>query len=206
MSKHLSGDVLTELAETGRSHAHLAQCDRCRRQLEDAREALALARAVDVPEPSPLFWAHFSARVRDGVDREAEAGARATASWFARLGWRPVAAVALGVACIVVALWLTPSGRRDASLLSASVGKAGAHGVATGVADREPQAGGSEMLEPANDPSWTVIAQVAPEVEIENSMSLRPGATDSAVTQLSADEQQAFVRLLQTDLDGPPSL
>src|SRR5262245_49230164 len=53
---------------------HLASCDRCRDQLAALRAARTLAaekEVVEVPEPSPAFWDHFSARVREAVANEA---------------------------------------------------------------------------------------------------------------------------------------
>ena len=35
--------------------AHLAACEACRTEVEGLRAVLARVRAVDVPEPSPLF-------------------------------------------------------------------------------------------------------------------------------------------------------
>ena len=72
--RHLGPDELIDLAEGTRPEAdapHLLVCDGCRRQLIDARAMLSAAAVVDVPEPSPLFWDHLSARVRQSVVEEA---------------------------------------------------------------------------------------------------------------------------------------
>ena len=64
---HLTPEELLDLAEAPPpdvASGHLASCDRCRRELADLREALAAAAEIEVPEPSPLFWGHLSARVR----------------------------------------------------------------------------------------------------------------------------------------------
>ena len=94
-STHLSDAMLFEMAEAGKSHPHISECDRCRRAFEEARGAVMLARAEQVPEPSPLFWERFSARVHEAVDNEADAGRRRAYSWFFTAGWRPVAALGL---------------------------------------------------------------------------------------------------------------
>src|SRR5436190_125575 len=68
--RHLRPDELIDLAEGTRpesSASHLRTCEACRRQLADARAMIAAAADVDVPEPSPLFWEHFSVRVREAI-------------------------------------------------------------------------------------------------------------------------------------------
>ncbi|HMJ87729.1 MAG TPA: hypothetical protein VK504_31355, partial [Vicinamibacterales bacterium] len=70
---HLQPDELIDLAEGTRAESsatHLAECAVCRLQLEELKAMLSTAADVDVPEPSPLFWDHFSARVRQAVDAE----------------------------------------------------------------------------------------------------------------------------------------
>ena len=68
--RHLHPDELIDLAEGTRpesSAPHLRSCEACRRQLADARATIAAASDVEVPEPSPLFWDHFSVRVREAI-------------------------------------------------------------------------------------------------------------------------------------------
>ena len=65
---HLKDDELVDLAEGARpesSAPHLASCEPCRRQVRDLRALMSVAAGVDVPEPSPLYWDHMSARVRE---------------------------------------------------------------------------------------------------------------------------------------------
>ena len=83
--RHLTEGELLDLAEGAQpepSAGHLASCEACRRQLMDLRSAMTAAAAVDVPEPSPLFWEHLSARVREAVEAE---GRSSGAGW--RLRW-----------------------------------------------------------------------------------------------------------------------
>ena len=59
-------DLLDESLTASRA-AHVAACARCRETAAALRAARARAEAVDVPEPSPLFWEMFSVRVHDAV-------------------------------------------------------------------------------------------------------------------------------------------
>ena len=103
---HLSAEQLVDIAEGVRpesSASHLEACAACRKQLDDLRAMMAAAAAVDVPEPSPLFWDHFSARVHQAVEAERESPAPALAWWWVRrpLIWAPgLAAALLAVAMV----------------------------------------------------------------------------------------------------------
>ena len=70
--KHLTAieivDLLDGRLEPQRA-AHLDDCAMCRAQTDQLRATLAGA-ALDVPEPSPLFWDRFSAQVRDRIETE----------------------------------------------------------------------------------------------------------------------------------------
>ena len=59
-------DLLDEILPASRA-AHVDACARCRETAAALRAALTRAEAVDVPEPSPLFWEMFSVRVHDAV-------------------------------------------------------------------------------------------------------------------------------------------
>ena len=73
--KHLTESEMVDLLDAtlapGR-RAHLDACDACRTTADGLRAVLARSADVAIPEPSPLFWEHFSARVREDV-RSAEA-------------------------------------------------------------------------------------------------------------------------------------
>src|SRR5438552_5435196 len=95
---HLNEHELVDLADGSRTEAsapHLATCSDCRRQLADLRATLASVAAVDVPEPSPLFWDHFSRRVHEAVDAQGRPGR----SW---LPWLFPAAAAMAMLLLFV--------------------------------------------------------------------------------------------------------
>jgi hypothetical protein len=88
--------------------SHLAECDECRKQLEELRATMALLDTWEAPEPNPYFLTRLNAR----LDEERGAvPAGWPMSWFSRLrarvvygsriGLRPVAAMALTVIVLV---------------------------------------------------------------------------------------------------------
>jgi hypothetical protein len=102
---HLTPDDLLDLAEGVRDPAsvpHLSQCEQCRAALTELRDTMLEAAAVDVPEPSPLFWDHFSARVRDEVARESQNQAPVPFANSIRCWWR-VAVPATAATAIILA-------------------------------------------------------------------------------------------------------
>lgn len=186
---HLPADVLLDIAENARpasSAPHLATCASCRQQVEEARRALALVSTMDVPEPSPLFWDHLSARVREAVAAEAPAPAPRV-GWFP---WRWAAAVSGAAAVFAVVLALTnnlvPSSSPD--------GGAG-EPVASSVGQRLPL--------PA-DPSFSLIADLAGDLDWEGAAEagfmVRSGVAEFAVVDLSVDERMELRRLLTEEI------
>ena len=100
----MDGKLADLLLDPGKApakvQAHVAECDRCRRELAELRATLALLDTWEAPEPSPYFMTRLDARLREA--REAE-----PAGWIARLRARfaygpamhvrPLAAMALTV-------------------------------------------------------------------------------------------------------------
>ena len=92
---HLSRDerlLALDGALDGTRQAHLAGCPACRTDVETLGRVLARVRAVDVPEPSPLFWDHLAARVGDAIARE-PAPVPDRGWWSPRLAWAAAAVV-----------------------------------------------------------------------------------------------------------------
>ena len=92
---HLSRDerlLALDGALDGTRQAHLASCPACRTDVETLGGVLARVRAVDVPEPSPLFWDHLAARVGDAIARE-PAPVPDRGWWSPRLAWAAAAVV-----------------------------------------------------------------------------------------------------------------
>jgi hypothetical protein len=157
---HLSPTEIVDLAEgtlgAARS-AHADGCERCRDAAADLRRVLATATGVDrpdVPEPSPLFWDHLSARVRVAVAQE-PAPRR---EWMA---WRPAFAALAGVLLFVTALgslMLRHTVVRDAGATNRGVAPAAETAAAEAPYD---------MTVDSNTEVWDVLAAAAADLEID---------------------------------------
>ncbi len=151
-------------------------------KLDEFDDLIAEVKASgDVPEPSPFFWNHLSARVRDAVAVEPIAR-----SWW-MLHWRPMAAAAGTLGLMAIIVW---SGR-----------------VAVAPVDNTEAATASSrelMADVAVSEMWRLIEIASPAVELETAqeMGLMPTsyAADQAIEALSPAEREALVRLLRTEM------
>jgi hypothetical protein len=177
---HLTPDELVDALDGALARdrqGHLDACAPCRQQLVDMSAALGDTRAVDVPEPSPLYWQHLSDRVRTAIDAEPVAAG----GWPHWLRWpvlAPIAALALLVMALAVAL------PRQAPMVPA-VAVNGAEG-------------------PVPIDSWVIMADLVGDMDWDTAISaglaVVPGSADLAVLDLTATEQQELTRLLRAEL------
>jgi hypothetical protein len=182
---HLTPEVLIDLAEGTRepsSTPHLAACELCRAQLVELRDAMATL-AVDVPEPSPLFWDHLSSRVRQAV--AAESSSRA--SWFGAGRWYwGFAAVSAAAVVLAASLTLrtapTPVSPVPQTVADVSAGDAAS----------------------ADDASFSLIRDLAGGLDgdsaAEAGIDADVGAADGALTELNDTERTELRRLLREDM------
>jgi hypothetical protein len=190
--RHLTPAEFLDLAEAARpdgAEPHLAVCEVCRRQLAETREMMRTAAAVDVPEPSPLYWDHLSARVREAVANESRGGTRESGTWTRLPAWRAslalaaVAAMLLGVA-ITLRVGSSPS--------------TGAPAVADTTGD-SPAA-----ISLQDDPSLSLMADLAADLDwdavAEAGFTPESDVTSQVVDDLSADERLELERLLKEEL------
>lgn len=192
---HLSPAELVEFVEgtlDSRRTGHVDACHTCRAAAADLQAVLRRAAAADdgVPEPSPLFWEHLSARVRDGVADE-HVG---RAPWW--LGsFRPLMTVAAALV-IVVLVSATLVMRRTPAPVDSAEPREVAH-VPHGM-DVDA------TIDPANREVWEVLTAAAADLELEDAhaagLSVQASAVDRAVQRLSADELNELGRLLQSEL------
>jgi hypothetical protein len=185
--RHLAPEELIDAIDgtlTAARRAHLDTCVRCRDEVASLHTLVEDARISEVPEPSPLFWDHFSARVHAAIAEDA--AAPRTSRWFE---W-PVLAPIATLAFIVVALVsVVPLGEE----LPAPE-------------QRVALAASPSMDEPiaSVDAEWMFLADLMSDLEVDagpdTGIFARPGSADAAVLQLSSGEQQELMRLLREEL------
>jgi hypothetical protein len=202
--RHLSAAQLLDLVEGAadeRSHTHLASCRDCRAQLDDARAAATLARGVEVPEPSPLFWDHLSSRVHDAVAAERAHGT-ASRTWW--MPWR--VAAALSAAALVIAVGLTIAPATTPKVTSPS---AATVDDATIVRSGLPASAGALDAPVTDDPSLSFVADLASDLDwdaaAEAGFTTPAGAVDGVLPTLSETETVELQRLLTEALAKRPA-
>ena len=195
---HLTADELIDAVEgrleAGRQ-AHLETCEQCRGQLADLSSVWREARAVDMPEPSPIFWQHFSQRVRTAIDADAlPSTGWALAGWH-WLGWPglvPLGAVAL----LLMTLLLRGPAQLDPTASPVAVNDAAVSGAT------------ADDIALADD-RWVLVADIVGAMDWETASAagliVEPGAAERAVLELSPDEQRELTRLLRAELQRATS-
>jgi hypothetical protein len=190
--RHLTSEQLIDLAEAGRaasSTPHLQSCETCRNRLAELRATLSVAASVDVPEPSPLFWDHFSARVHDAVEAE-----RAAGTAFGRWSWLRLSPLGVGaLAAIVLAIVIVTSGGRPGQPVSAPAAP-----TASAVGPL------GDTLSVGDDPSLSLMADLAADLDwdaaSEAGLTTHVGVDNDAVTELTDGERRALNQLLKGEL------
>jgi hypothetical protein len=186
---HLTRDDFVDALDgalDGTRRAHLDSCVACRRELASLAAVLGDTRRVQAPEPSPLFWDHFSARVRDAVARdEPRHSAWMPSAW----SWRmlaPLAALALVILALVWAMPRPPAPADDRMATTTSPAS---------------DIGLSAMVQ---DDGWQLVAELVSTVDwdtaAEAGLGVPPGAAERAVMDLTVEEQQELRRLLTAEL------
>jgi hypothetical protein len=177
---HLNPDELIDAIEgllPSDRQEHFDTCEHCRRELADLSSVLSEAKQVSVPEPSPLFWQHFSQRVRTAIDQDVTP----ENSWPSWLRWQvllPLGAVAM----IILALMI--------SVPKEDAGDSSEFALQTPEALQSPD-------------SWAAIEDLVGELDVETASAagvIEPGVAEQAVLELTADEQQELTRLLKAEL------
>jgi len=184
--KHLDlGERLALIEGDGApAHPHLAECARCRADVDTARAALAEVAAVTVPEPSPLYWDLLSRRVSDRL--AADTPRRAAVGWPF---WRVLVPLSVTVAALLIAVGVDREGRQPALAPTAAVA---------------PIGDGDEAVPTSVDGEWALLGHLAGEFDLDmlaDSLG-RPGesAAESAIWELSEQERVELAALLRLEL------
>ena len=202
MTRHLQDTEFVDFAEgtlAGQRAAHLETCAECRAQAEDVAAALREVSAVEMPEPSPLFWEHFSARVGEQVAHETPQ----RTSWWTSVDVRALVPLVAALAVVVAALSVTLL-PRIARRPVVSGGLASSHAAAD--ANLSADADSAAPVDEKNAEVWDVLTAAASDIGVDDAhsagMAARPGTVDHAVTHLSQAELAELGRLLQSELKG----
>jgi hypothetical protein len=160
---------------------HVRECGTCRDRLSDLAETLAETRLADMPEPSPLFWDHLSARIREDIARHPMPS---RARWLAWPMWAPLGGLALVVVAIIAGL-----------LREGPVSDPPAMTTVDDVRLQEDAA-----LEAAWALTADLIGSGDAAAAIDAEGIVRPGSAELAAADLSPDEQVELLRLLRLEL------
>jgi anti-sigma-K factor RskA len=191
--RHLTEQELIDAAEASTAEArrtflHLDACDRCSRQVLELREMMSAAAGAEIPEPSPLFWNHLSARVREAVSVETVSSA---ASWRS---WR-IAAAAAAFTVIVLAAAVALRAPNTPEIGGTTT--AGATVAATN-ASVDNLAGGDD------DAALQLIADLSSDLDWETASQAglmpRAGWGDTVLSELNQSERSALERLVREEI------
>lgn len=104
MDEKLADLLLDPAAVPAEVHRHVADCEDCRREIDELQAAMRAMDGWQAPEPSPFFVPRMKARLREAQETEA-------AGWLSRLRarfayrpqthFRPLAAMALTAVLLV---------------------------------------------------------------------------------------------------------
>lgn len=179
MTDHLVPEEFVAVLDgtlSGSRQRHLDACAACRE--EAARLAAVVARMHDdeVPEPTAEFWEDLGRRVRAATAGESVPTASA---W--RVPLITVGALAAGL-FLAFAWWSVPDRNRPETSVPDVVSSAG------GVDDAAS--------------SWQVMTEMASAMSAEDVRRVTAPHATLVLSDLSADEREAFVRLLKSEMGG----
>lgn len=196
---HLTPDELVDAVDgtlTGLRRDHLASCATCHESTEQLRQLLADVQKADVPEPSPLFWTHFTERVRRAITEEAMPGATWQPAWLRWSVLTPVTALVLVVTALVLSV---PHGRAPSTAVATTAVEA----IAPALDDAVP----------VDDGSWRLVVDMVDGLNLDQmphdgpvvmpGLVITPGLAERAASDLRPSEREELLRLLRAELAKP---
>lgn len=219
--RHLSPEQFVDVLDgtaTRPVRAHADSCESCRAQLEELRALANMAQTADVPEPSPLFWDHLSARVQAAV--AAETAERSRSGLLADVGerfaalkasWRILVPVTVGVGALAIALVWTPKPSSVDSSPAASIVAgvvAGDNPVIESTAGRLV-ASASDAVDATDDESLAFVADLASGLDwnAAAAIGLTPSdGVESTVSDLDDAERVELRRILNEAIGAGVSM
>lgn len=196
--KHLSREELIDSLDATlppARQAHMDGCAPCRQERASLQQVLQRVASVEVPEPSPLFWEHFSARLQEAVERQPQPAV--STGWYAWTWPRWAVGTATLLVCVTLA-WVGVKQSRHSRL----------PGPATVAESADP--GLVPPLAPSlSDEDWNLVVSMAEDVTVDDAdepgLAVRPGASDRALTDLSSEQRTELARLLTAEMARPAS-
>jgi hypothetical protein len=192
MNRHLSDAQLVDALEETAPRAyreHLERCGACRDRFDGFRATLLDLRhtaADGVPEPSPLFWEHFSQRVHDAI---AEGPAAKRPTW---IGWVAPAAAVFVLFAGALLIWIQSR--------SHNVVRTPQHEIASAAAPTSD----SESLDLDNDDDWALVRVAAEDLEwdaaVDAGLQANPGSAERVALEMSVVERQELERLIEAEI------
>jgi hypothetical protein len=189
---HFSASEFVDLLE-GRLAAeranHVDGCEACRARLDEVRQAVSRSSEVEVPEPSPLFWEHLSARVREGIELDPEIERAGSFSWT-----RTGAVFASAAAAALAILIAVGSVKREIPSPVPAASPAIVDGAAVPASSDDWE----------NEEAWATVRAAAEKMAIEDAdeagLAARPGAAETAMSGLTDKERERLLTLLEEEL------
>ena len=182
---HLTDDQAAAIAlgEADAAHeAHAAGCATCAARVRACAETLHDVAALDVPEPSPLFWTQFANQVTTAIDESNDHRPGTTAPGRAWMGI--AAALILTIAALLVSSRSAPPAPQESVLAPAG-------DVSLGNLD--------------DDEAWAIVRSVASDLQYDEvrdaGIAPRQGTVERAAEELTDEERAELVRLLRAEID-----
>jgi hypothetical protein len=193
---------------------HVDGCDACRAAADALRHTLERTAAADVPEPSPLFWEHFGARVNQAVTNVDRPATPASFDWLKPSNWqlpegrettlRWVEASAIALIVVAFGVWALVG--RLSTPDDSSVDRVASDGRRPAPADAPPQVA-DVTYDMEADEAWALVQTIADDVSWDETLAAgvntRPGSADRAALQLSGEERSELMRLLKAEMKQP---
>ncbi len=168
---------------------HLRDCTACAAEAAQLRTVLGNIESVATPEPSPLFWERFSARVRAAIADEATPRAGWRRRWFEWPVLAPIGAIALLLLALGAAIVRQPTMPIEEAV----------------DARDDVRAAAGDDLAALGESEWVLVSQIVGTVDLETASEagivVKPGDVEQAALELTTDQQRELVRLLQAEID-----
>jgi hypothetical protein len=182
MTEHLRQDEFVDAIEQTLSasrQTHLQACAECQAAAESLRAVLHDVKNVEMPEPSPLFWNHFSDRVRQATAVETE-----TPWWHPDAWLKPAAVIGAAAAAALLVIVLRPAPARTSTIST-------------------PDTETASLAMSPDDGSWGFVIGLASELDAADVSEVakpKDGTADAMIAELTPAQRRALAQLLKDEI------